>query len=124
MINAERSNNGLVGRNPNGQFAKGNKLFKVNKSHWNEKAQQLKKAMTDAITEKDIRDIAKGLVKKAKGGDSQAAREIFDRIWGKASQQMQVESVVESRTISDEELRDLLTEKPISWEDVERAIAK
>ena len=32
---------------------------------------------------------------------------IFDRIWGKASQQMQIENVVEERTISEEELREL-----------------
>ena len=118
MVRTTRSNNGLVGRNPNGQFAKGNKLSRGNKSHWNEKAQQLKRALTDAITEKDIKDIAKGLIKKAKNGDAQAAREIFNRIWGRATQQLEIEKVVESREISIEELREIMKEKTFpNWED-------
>ncbi|MHC4639656.1 MAG: hypothetical protein ACYTBV_19485 [Planctomycetota bacterium] len=117
MIRTERSNNGLVGRKPNGQFAKGNKLSKGNKSHWNEKAQKLKKALTDAITEKDIKEIAKGLVKKAKQGDTSAAKEIFDRLWGKASQQVEIESVAEARVLTDEQAAELLQDRLVPCED-------
>jgi len=42
--------------------------------------------------EPHVYDICVALVEKAKGGDVQAARELFDRAWGKAPQTMDVTS--------------------------------
>lgn len=82
--------NGTDGRNIKGQFEKGNSLSVGNKSHTNEKAKALKKALLEAITEKDIKKIGKKLVSKAKGGDVPATKELFDRLWGRAIQEVDI----------------------------------
>lgn len=75
------------GRNGFGQFAKGNKLGTgAGGQKWLSDAKQLKMALTAAVSRKDIEDIAKGLIVKAKKGDVPAVKELFDRLWGKASQ--------------------------------------
>lgn len=82
--------NGADGRNSKGQFAKGNSLSVGNKSHTNEKAKALKETLIESITKKDIKAIGKKLITKAKSGDVHAAREIFDRLWGRAKQEQEV----------------------------------
>lgn len=66
------------------KFKEGNKA-----GHGNPLARQvnqLRSALAKAVTRKDVEDIAHGLLKKAKAGDVAAARELFDRIFGKANQ--------------------------------------
>lgn len=84
------SNNGADGHNRKGQFAKGNKCSVGNLSHTNETARALKKAFLEAITEKDVKAICKALAKKAKKGDTPAAKELFDRLWGRAKQEVDI----------------------------------
>ena len=74
------------GRNGKGQFAKGNKGGTGSKHKATELGRALKAAFTAAVTEQDIKDIVLGLTKKAKAGDVLAAREVFDRLWGKSTQ--------------------------------------
>ena len=44
----------------------------------------------EAVTDEDLRQIVQALVQKAKGGDTIAAREILDRLLGKAKQEVQM----------------------------------
>lgn len=75
------------GRNGKGQFGKGNKIATGrNDTDAAVRSQKLKQALVDAISENDLKLIAKGLVKKAKKGDVPAAKEVFDRLWGKSPQ--------------------------------------
>lgn len=75
------------GRDGKGKFTKGNHCGTGANDH---KAtidsKKLKAAFAAAISEQDIRDIVLGLAEKAKKGDVLAAREVFDRLWGKAPQ--------------------------------------
>ena len=73
---------GADGRTNEGKFTKGNQCSVGNKSRTDEKAKALKQALLEAINEEDIKEIFKGLAKKAKAGDVAAAKEIFDRLWG------------------------------------------
>ena len=84
------STNGADGRNSDGQFAKGNRLSVGNKSHTNEKAIALKEAYINAITEDDIKKIVTEQISKAKKGNTIAAKEIFDRLWGRAKQEVEL----------------------------------
>ena len=83
---SNRSNS--EGREKNGYFAKGNKIAVGNKGNVNEKARDLKKALVKAVSEKDITAIGKKLIQKAKAGDVAATKELFDRLWGKALQEV------------------------------------
>lgn len=47
---------------------------------------QLQREMLIAFLEPHVEKIAKALLTKAKKGDVQAAKELFDRAWGKPSQ--------------------------------------
>lgn len=87
---------------PNGRFAKGNKVSVGNPL--NKKTQQLRAALINALTEQDIVDIAFALIKKAKKGDTVAAREVFDRTFGKAHQSVEISTTEVHRQI--EELTD------------------
>ena len=82
------SSNGRHGRNNKGQFTKGNKISVGNKGNVNEKARELKKALIEAVCEKDIKAISKKLIDKAKAGDIPATKELFDRLWGRAIQEV------------------------------------
>lgn len=77
-----------MGRNNQGQFVNGNRCSVGNTSHTNEKAKALKNALLEAITEEDIKKISDKLKEKAKTGDVPAAKELFDRIWGRAKQEV------------------------------------
>lgn len=71
------------GRGPNGRFGTGNKFGKG--APLAARANQLRAALFAAVTEDDIRAIAKKMIELARSGDVQAGREILDRTIGKAS---------------------------------------
>ena len=79
------------GRNTEGKFIKGNQCSVGNASSGDRRAKELKKALYDAITAEDIKEIIDKLKEKAKAGDTTAAKEIFDRLWGRAKQEIDVE---------------------------------
>ncbi len=74
--------NGANGRAAGGQFAPGNPGGPGN-PHVKRTA-ALRAAMLEAVTEDDMKAIVKNLVELAKGGDLAAAKELFDRVFGKA----------------------------------------
>jgi thioredoxin-like negative regulator of GroEL len=53
---------------------------------------QLQRELLVKALEPHIEAITKALVKKAKAGDVQAAKELFDRAWGKAPQNLDLTS--------------------------------
>jgi hypothetical protein len=71
------------GRTSRGQFAKGNPGGPGNP--YARRTAALRSALLDAVTEADIRAVAKALVKRAKDGEVPAVRELLDRILGRAS---------------------------------------
>lgn len=80
------------GRDPKGKFAEGNQLSAgKHKLTIISQTRALKQALVDAVNEKDIGKIAKKLVTQAKKGDIPAAKELFDRLWGKSMQIHEVE---------------------------------
>lgn len=54
----------------------------------------LRAALLAAVTPEDIHDIARTLIKSAKGGDIGAIKELFDRTMGKASQPVELSGTV------------------------------
>lgn len=83
------------GRNGKGQFAKGHSISRgPHKGGDGTKAKMLKAALLSAVSPKDIVEIARALVKKAKKGDVFAAREVLDRMVGKADENIQGEITI------------------------------
>ena len=82
---------GKDGRNSKGQFQKGNTLSKGNSGGGNkEDAKKLKRTLIEAVSEKDIKLIVKKMVFQAKNGDAAARKELFDRLWGRAIQEVDI----------------------------------
>ena len=81
---------GADGRSKGGKFVEGNQCAIGNKSHTNEKAKALKKALLDSVTETDIKAIVKKMKTQARAGDHNARKELFDRLWGRATQEVDI----------------------------------
>ena len=77
----EPSPNGLNGRDHFGKFLPGNGGGPGNPHA--RRAGKLRTALLKAVTEKDIRAVAKALVAAAKSGDIPAAKLLLDRVLGK-----------------------------------------
>lgn len=90
------------GRNRSGQFGEGNQCAagKHNVKTVN-KSRELKEALLEAITKKDMKLIVKKLVKQAKNGEIAASKELFDRVLGRPLQTHEVD--VEVRTYTQEQ---------------------
>ena len=69
------------GRGPGGRFAPGNKLAKGNP--FAKQTQQLRVALYEAVTAKDLKAIVKSLIEQAKKGNVPAAKEVLERVLGK-----------------------------------------
>jgi hypothetical protein len=69
------------GRTSRGQFAKGNPGGPGNP--YARRTAALRSALLDAVTEADIRAVAKALVKRARDGEVPAVRELLDRLLGR-----------------------------------------
>ncbi len=88
------SANGQSDRDNSGKFVGGNKASVGNKKGTDRKSKELKKALLDAVTEKDIKEIAKAILKKAKKGDTPSIKELFDRLWGRPKQGIEIGGVL------------------------------
>ena len=82
-------------KNPQGNgnstsFKKGNTAGKGKKTPIAKHRIKLADAFKSAVTEKDMVDIAKALVEKAKKGEAKPAKEVLDRCIGKATQPVEV----------------------------------
>ncbi len=71
-----------------GRFGPGNKASKGNVNA--SKVRRLRMAMLEAIDEGDIDGIIRRLVKMAIAGDVAAAREVLDRVFGKAREAIEL----------------------------------
>lgn len=87
-IKDKRSSSDSAGRSSKGYFAKGNQIGLGNKGKSSEKARELKKALLNAVTEEDIKVIVTKMISQAREGDTPSTKELFDRIWGKAKQEV------------------------------------
>ncbi len=86
-----------------GRFAAGNTFGQGNPHH--RRVAELRSALLDAISPEDLRAIVEQLVQKAKAGDVAAAREVLDRIFGKASQPIEVGLGRSFPTLTEEQQR-------------------
>jgi hypothetical protein len=70
---------------------------------------QLKQALMNAVTPKDIHKIAKKLILQALTGDVIAVKELFDRLFGKAAQAISLTDEREvEQPVTVEQLREAL----------------
>jgi hypothetical protein len=74
-----------TGRGAHGHFAKGHTFSRNNR-----KSLRLRWAMLRHVTDQDVIDIIKALLEKAKAGDVKAAKEVLDRVCGKATLPIEV----------------------------------
>ena len=72
------------GRRSNGTFPAGNPGGPGNP--YANRVGELRAALIDAITPADVSAVVAGLIESAKAGDVAAARELLDRVFGKAAQ--------------------------------------
>jgi hypothetical protein len=72
------------GRDGRGRFTNGNAGGPGNP--YARRVGKLRSALLDAVDEDDIRDIAESLVARAKDGDTQAARELLNRLLGRPTE--------------------------------------
>ena len=111
--------NGSDGRDSHGRFCKGNRGGPGNPI--SQQVSQIRRVLLSAVTEEDLVEIVQSLINKAKAGDTLAAREILDRLMGKAKVTMEIEPPPER---TEQEIRTdllmLLRENP----DVARELAK
>jgi hypothetical protein len=75
-------------RGKNGRFAKGHKGGPGNPL--GKKIEKLRAALVRAVTDDDIRQMAKGLIRQAKRGSPAAATVLWDRIFGRAKQPIEL----------------------------------
>jgi len=76
---------GSKGRDESGRFKKGE--YEGGPGNpYAKQAAELKAALYKAVTPKDIEEIAEKLLAKAKRADIPAIKELFDRLWGKSAQ--------------------------------------
>ena len=96
------SPNGANGRDPRGRFATGNRGGSGNP--YAKRTAALRGLLLDCVTDRDLRAILAAIVKKAKGGDLAAAREILDRLIGKPKSTIEIEQRALSEAQIDTEL--------------------
>jgi hypothetical protein len=82
MANTSPNTKGLV------KFEKGNKLGRGNPLGG--KIEKLRAAIIASVTPEDFKQIALALLSEARAGNVKAAKELFDRVLGKARQQVEV----------------------------------
>ena len=80
MSGAPSPNGGNGKRDHRGRFAKGNPGGPGNP--YGQQVARLRAVILEAVTDDDLRKIVAALVKRAKGGDVVAARELLNRLVG------------------------------------------
>ncbi len=83
------SPNGANGRGAGGRFTKGNPGGPGNP--YVRRVANIRSVLMSAVSDDDLRAIVSTLVEKAKAGDVMAAREVLDRMLGKAKVTVAVE---------------------------------
>lgn len=86
------------GRTARGRFAQGNLGGPGNP--YARRTAALRSALLDAVTEADIRAIAKALVKRARDGEVPAVRELLDRLLGRPGDVQELSAPTEIRVIT------------------------
>ena len=82
------STNGHLGRDSQGRFAHGNPGGPGNP--YAQKVQNLRRMLLDTVTEEDLKDVVCKLVAMAKDGSLRAVKELFDRLFGRARESIEV----------------------------------
>lgn len=93
QIEKPRPNGKTDGRTKKGRFSAGNQCARGARQPMAKMRAELQQALAASVTPKDIMGIIKALLKKAKSGDTFAAREVLDRCCGKAEQPISGEIV-------------------------------
>lgn len=93
---AKSSTNGSGGRDSRGRFTKGNPGGPGNP--YGKRVAQIRSMILDTVSDKDLRSVVKSLVDKAKNGDVVAARELLNRMVGKAGVLPEAEPEREGKT--------------------------
>ncbi len=83
------SPNGANGRDATGRFAKGWKGGPGNPHA--RRVAQIRSVLMSAVSDDDLVQMLRALVEKAKAGDVMAAREVLDRLLGKAKVAVAIE---------------------------------
>ena len=105
------SSNGLNGRDSTGRFTKGNPGGPG--SPYARRVSDLRRTLLEEVSDSDLRELVRTLVERGKRGDVMAAREVLDRLMGKAKVTMAVE--IEPKMTLDEaraRLRSLVERNP------------
>lgn len=90
------------GRTPRGRFARGNPGGPGNP--YARRVAWLRAALIDAVTNEDMRDVARVLVARAKDGDVGAIRELLDRTVGKPQPLMDTEASEPIMSLTDAQI--------------------
>jgi hypothetical protein len=103
---AERTTDGRSGRDAAGRFTKGNPGGPGNP--FARRTAAMRKALCEAVSEEDLRQIAEALKQKAKEGDVAAARLVLSYVVGRP------EATVNPDTLEQEEMRQYLREPELA----------
>lgn len=105
--NKQPSIDGKLGRDNSGQFVKGHRISIGNKGPTNQKAKELKKLFAECVTPDAMKKICKKCIAQAKNGNKDARKEIFDRLWGKPIQGVEVGMEDETRLMFEKWLKQI-----------------
>ena len=79
----------LDGRTSGGKFTKGHRISVGNKGNRTmTRAKELHRVLYNAVGTASLKKIIEKMIEQAKKGDKDARKECFDRLWGKAQQNL------------------------------------
>jgi hypothetical protein len=101
------------GRDSRGRFAKGNRGGPGNP--FARQVASLRKALLDAVSEDDMREVARALIERARSGDPAAAKLLFQYVLGKPAE------AVDPDRLDQDEWR-LFQERPVAPDELVRVL--